>query len=636
MISIDNIPQSLRYPGAYINIDASKANLGTTLPAVLLVGQKLPSGTAPAGEYVLISDATDAANKAGAGSMLADMAAAYLGIDSVFDVYLLPYADNPAGVAASAPLVVTSQATANGTLPLYIAGKLASIGISVGDTTDAIAANIANAISPPNTSSCTFSGYFVGNILTVTAITAGAMGVGQALTASMTPSGELFPDNVTIESQISGLPGGLGAYAVSVGVNQGAVFNGHIAGNQLISDGGFAGDANLIGLTVLGSGVAAGTVVIDGAGNPYTINTAQTVASGPLTFNLQLSATLSADQVAPLYAVSATVSGSTVTLTANHKGSCGNNIDIRLALMGEPVPAGLGISLTALTGGTGDPAAGDLPTLMGSNIWFRYVALGMNDPATLAAWHAESQRRYKPPVQAGFRAFTAFRGDFEQAAAFGVTCNYEHIANLSLEINPTTTWESAAMLAAACGPALFNNPVQSLEGIQLTGMVAQSYHIWGNANSLLFKGMSVMQIERDGSCSIKRIVTMFQFTPSGGADDAYLDINTPEVMERIRYEQITGANTRFVGTAAAKDDEGYRPGLRITTIDSVQAFLLSLYKNTLMQQYGWVQNYDYYKSTLVVEQDPNNPSRFNYVDQPVILSPYYILAGDSQFLKVVK
>jgi phage tail sheath gpL-like len=190
-------------------------------------------------------------------------------------------------------------------------------------------------------------------------------------------------------------------------------------------------------------------------------------------------------------------------------------------------------------------------------------------------------------------------------------------------------------VAAAAAPKLRNNPVESLEGRALTGLIGVTYHDWTQANSLLFKGMSILQMTKDGRCSIKRLISMYQYRPDGSADDAYLDINTAEVMERIRYEQRIGAIQRFTGTAAAKTAEGYRPGLRITTEDSVRAYLLSLYENVLMREKGWVQAYDHYKTTLVVEQDPTNPSRFNFVDQPVILSPYYILAGRAKFYKAV-
>lgn len=486
MISIPQIPQALRYPGAYIVVDGSQAGLGGDIPAVLLVGQKLATGTAAAGEITRLAGVQDAVAKAGAGSMLAQMAARYRAVDPALDLYMLPYADLVAGVAATAPLTVTAAPTANGVLALYIAGRLVNVGVSSGQTPTVVAAAIAAAIN--------------------------------------------------------------------------------------------AGGADI-----------------------------------------------------PVTAVAA---AAVVTLTADHKGTCGNAIDLRLNLYGETTPAGLGVTLVALSGGAGDPLPGNLSAILGQR-WYRYVALGINDAATLAAWHTESQARYLPPIQAGFRAFTAHRGDFATASAFGLTKNYEHIADLSLELNPTPTWEAAAIVCAAAAPRLYNNPVESLEGTPLPGMIGVTYHDWTNANSLLFKGMSLLQVAKDGSCSIKRLISMYQFRPDGSADDAFLDINTAEVMERIRYEQRIGAIMRFTGTAAAKTNEGYRPGLRITTVDDVRAYLLSTYQHRLMQEFGWVQNYEYYKTNLVVEQDPLNPSRFNFADQPVLLSPYYILAGVGQFRKAV-
>ncbi len=487
MISFNNIPDALRYPDAYLEIDGSQAGLGGDLPAVLLVGQKLATGTAAAGEIVKLASPKDAEAKAGAGSMLAQMAARYRKIDTAFDLYMLPYADNPAGVQASAPLPVTGAPTANGVLALYINNKLVSVPITAGQTVDQSAMAIADAIT--------------------------AAGADIPVTAA---------------------------------------------------------------------------ALVD-----------------------------------------------TVTLTARHKGTCGNNIDIRLNLYGETTPAGLGITLNAMTGGAGDPAPGDLESIIGTH-WYRYVALGINDAATLAAWHAESQRRYLPPIQAGFRCFTAFRGDYAAASAFGETKNYEHISMLSLELNPTSTWEAAAIVCAAAAPKLYNNPGQSLEDTPLPGMMAATYFVkFPDANSLLFAGMSVMQVAPDGSCSIKRLISMYQTRPDGSADDAYLDINTAELMERVRYEQRMESKRRFTGSTAAKTNEGYRPGLKITTVDDVRAMLLSVYKNKLLAEKGWVQAYAYYKANLIVEQDAQNPSRFNYKDTPVLVSPYYILAGVGQFRKAV-
>ncbi|MDR2188943.1 MAG: hypothetical protein LBE62_13035 [Azonexus sp.] len=486
-ITYNEIPQALRYPGAYIEIDGSMAGLSGDLPVVLLVGQKLPEGDAPVGEVIRVASIEDARKKAGAGSMLAQMAARYRNVDPTFDLWLLPYADNPAGVAASGEITVSTAATASGTLALYVAQKPVIIGIGATDT-------------PVET-----------------------------------------------------------ATAIAAAVN----------------------------------------------------------AAGP-----DMPVTASAD-------------AGTVTLTARHKGTSGNAIDLRLSLFGEAIPAGLTVALSAMTGGAGDPLPGDLPAMIGQH-WFRYVALGINDAATLAAWHAESQRRYKVPVQAGFRAFAAFRGDFEAAASMGESKNYEHLATAWLGFAPPTPWEAAATICAAAAPRLYNNPVISLEGTPLPGLLGDiASNDFSQGNSLLFKGVSLLETGKDGSLYIKRLISMYQYRSDGSADDAWLDINVAEVMERIRYEQRIGAIQRFRGTVAAKTNEGYRPGLPITTEDSVRAYLLSLYKHALMAEYGWVQAYDYYKANLIVEQDPDNPSRFNFKDAPVINSPFYILAGRSQFKKAV-
>lgn len=396
------------------------------------------------------------------------------------------------------------------------------------------------------------------------------------------------------------------------------------------SDNG-AGVSATATLTAASVATAAGTYVLYIAGKPVSVGITASMTTAQIATAIAAAITAAGTDIP----CTASAALAVVTLTARHKGSCGNNIDVRPYLYGEIAPAGLGVTIAGFAGGSGDPAVGNLETIIGSNRWYRYVCLGLNDAATLAAWHAESQRRYQPPVQAGFRAFTAFRGDFNTAAAYGESKNYEHISNLGLFINPDSTWEAAASYAAAAAPKLYNNPVTSLEATKLVGMIGVSYFDWTNANSLLFKGISMMEIAKDGSCYIKRAISMYRVRPDGSADDAWLDINAAERQERYRYIQRIELAKAFVGTAAAKNDEGYRPGLRITTEDSVKVKLLSLYKNRFQFDLGWVQAYDYYKTTLVVEQHSTNPSRFDFIDTPVFLSPFYNIAGINQFLAAV-
>lgn len=494
-----HILSTFRVPGAYIEIDGSMAGLNSSsVPNLLLVGQKLSTGTAVAGELAFISSLADAIAKAGSGSMLAQMAARFYAINPMLNLYLLPFSDNAGGLAATATLTIAQPTTAEyGTLSLYIAGQLVAISVTSTMTT----AQIATAL--------------------------------QAKIASL--------------------------------------------------------DSNKLAVT------------------------------------------------------SAAV-GSVITLTAKHKGVCGNAIDVRLnALPQDKTPAGLVVNVVGFAGGTLVPDAISAESIAAIfdnddsgffNVPSKYVALGMNDPATLAAFHAESQRRYAPPLQSGFRAFTAFSGAYADAYSFGGSKNYEHICCVAMNHGLTSVWETAAIVASAACPAMYESPVVSLEGLALKGLQIAQPFTFEQANALLFQGMSLIQKSRDGACSVKRLISMYLHRADDSLDDAYLDINTTEVLERIRYEQRIGAIQRFTGTAAAKTNEGYRPGLRITTTEDVIAFLLTMYREKLMHEKGWVQEYDWYKNNLVVEQDPTNPSRFSYMDTPVILSPFYILAGQAQFRKV--
>ena len=194
-ITFSEIPDALRYPGAYIEIDGSQAGLGNDLPIVLLVGQKLATGTAPAGEIVRVSGVPDAIAKAGAGSMLAQMAAAYREADETFDLFLLPYADNPAGVAATGTLTVSSAATDAGTLYIYIAQRAISVGITVGMTPAQIATAIAAAITAKGLS-VPVTAVAAASVVTLTARHKGTC--GNAIDLRLNLYGEDMPAGLAI------------------------------------------------------------------------------------------------------------------------------------------------------------------------------------------------------------------------------------------------------------------------------------------------------------------------------------------------------------------------------------------------------------------------------------------------------
>jgi phage tail sheath gpL-like len=134
------IPASVLQPLFYAETSAAAANgiASTAVPTVLL-GQKLPSGTATANAKVLCSSWAQAETYCAAGSQLARMAYPYFATDPLAQVYLLPLADNGSTKAATT-ITFTGAATADGTVSLYVGGQLASVAVTALDSVTTIAA----------------------------------------------------------------------------------------------------------------------------------------------------------------------------------------------------------------------------------------------------------------------------------------------------------------------------------------------------------------------------------------------------------------------------------------------------------------------------------------------------------------
>ena len=151
-VSFNMLPARLRMPGFAVEFDNSMAWQGMALDAgkCLLIGQMLPTGTAPALTPVRVSTADAAINLFGRGSMLAEMVGAWKKSNEWGDLWVMPLADNPAGQAATYKLTVTASSPAAGTLPLYVGGVRLSVGVASNATASAVAAASNDASTMPS------------------------------------------------------------------------------------------------------------------------------------------------------------------------------------------------------------------------------------------------------------------------------------------------------------------------------------------------------------------------------------------------------------------------------------------------------------------------------------------------------
>ncbi|AWK84473.1 phage tail sheath subtilisin-like domain-containing protein [Photobacterium damselae] len=135
-MALGTIPNDIRVPLVYIDIDNSMAVSGTPAQAqkILVVAQQLSSATVDALKVSRITGSESAIDaQYGKGSMMALTLGALRKANSYTDVYAVGLADLASGNAATSEHVVNSAATAAGTWAMLIAGQSVQIGIAKAD-----------------------------------------------------------------------------------------------------------------------------------------------------------------------------------------------------------------------------------------------------------------------------------------------------------------------------------------------------------------------------------------------------------------------------------------------------------------------------------------------------------------------
>lgn len=146
-IQFPNIPQNLRVPLFYADLDPSRANTGQFNQRALIVGQITADGTAVANKPAISQGKNEARTVGGQGSMLALMTAAYRARDSFGEVWYLPVADDEDALAAAGSIDFTASATATGVLSLYIAAYAGSPVVTMVCTPTMTPAQLATALA---------------------------------------------------------------------------------------------------------------------------------------------------------------------------------------------------------------------------------------------------------------------------------------------------------------------------------------------------------------------------------------------------------------------------------------------------------------------------------------------------------
>ncbi|WP_311515261.1 phage tail sheath subtilisin-like domain-containing protein [Oligella urethralis] len=148
-ISFEQIPSSIRRPGKYFEFNTKLAvrTLPGNLQRVLLVGQRLTSGTTPALTVVDIHSDVLAAEYFGYGSIAHKMARAAIKANPYAQISMVAVDDDDAGVAATGKITVAGTAASVGDVTLTIAGERIAVSITNGEAVDSITSRLTSLIN---------------------------------------------------------------------------------------------------------------------------------------------------------------------------------------------------------------------------------------------------------------------------------------------------------------------------------------------------------------------------------------------------------------------------------------------------------------------------------------------------------
>lgn len=393
-------------------------------------------------------------------------------------------------------------------------------------------------------------------------------------------------------------------------------------------------------ITIAGESTAAGTV------NLYigTTRIQVTVATGDdgMTVASALMDAVNNSVDLPVIAEYIPTSGSdtqgTLSLTAVNGGSGGNDIPVTLnyygTASGETTPAGLHITVGAMTGGAGDPDLTSAVAAMGDEL-FDYIGVPFSDAAslqTLALEMNDNSGRWSYLRQLYGHVYTAKRGTLSELVEFGDTLNQQHITISGYEPDiQTSVDELVAYRLARQAVFLRIDPARPTQTGELTGALPAPVgkrFTTTEQQSLLTHGIATAYTE-SGVLRIQRDITTYKENAYGVADNSYLDSETLHTSAYVLRQLKSVITSKYGRHKLANDGTRFGPGQAIVTPAVIKGEMNTVYRQ--MERDGIVENFDLFKAYLVVERNATNPNRMDVLFPPDYVNQLRVFALLNQF-----
>lgn len=381
-------------------------------------------------------------------------------------------------------------------------------------------------------------------------------------------------------------------------------------------------------IAVSGTVTAAGTIALYVAGKKIEVG----VAVGNATTAIA-SAIASAINAATYLPVTATAATSTVTLTAKNKGVAGNFLNVLHSFAdGETLPAGLTLTISAMSGGTTTP---DL-----ANVWaaveedrYDIMAMPYTDASSLTNAETELASRFGPVRQLDGLMIVASSGDLGTVGALGDSRNSPSLSIMTSYGSPTPPEEWAAAVAGVVAQSANLDPARPFQTLPVNYVQTPpkaARFTPNERNILLFDNISTHRVDASGKAVLERMLTTYKTNSMGAPDTAYLDITTPLTLAYIRQTFRNLILRKFPRHKLADDGATYGNGQAVVTPKVMKAEAVAWARQ--MQERGLIEGLEQFVDDLIVERNKDNRNRMDVLLPPDITNQLMITAVKIGFL----
>lgn len=383
-------------------------------------------------------------------------------------------------------------------------------------------------------------------------------------------------------------------------------------------------------IVVTGSPSAAGTLALYVAGNQVQV--AVSAIDTPTTIAAAIAAAINANADLPVTATSAV---GTVTVTSRHKGSLGNDIDLRLNYypLSESTPAGIAVAITAMTGGSGDPSIATALSNIGAT-QYNTIIMAFNDATNLGLIETELDTRWGPMYQNDGHCHMGLRGTVGTINTFLSTRNNPHTTFWTLETGgePMPLWVKAAMGGAIAAYYLAIDPARPLQTLAMPGLLpasAEKRFTRAERNNILSYGGATTIVDAGGNVIVERAVTAYTQNSYGIVDPSYRDVETMYTLSLLRYQVRARISQKFPRYKLANDGTQFAPGQAVVTPKIIRAELIALFLD--WEDAGLVEDVDQFKADLLVGRNGTDVNRVDVLLPPNIVNQFRVFAAQIQF-----